>query len=441
MNRFATWRQAANLLASGRGMLVVVLISSSAAIAAGALGADREPFSHDEFIYFDLLVRFTEPWSWSLLRDYDGVPASPGPVFFVTYGAVGGIFGHSFAVYRFTSLALTCLTVLTVWRFGATRGGERRVSPLLLWLHPYVFAMAFSVMAEPLTMLLTALGLTAYAGAVDRSRDVGRWRLLLLGGVCVTLALHVRIHALIAPVGLLAVLLATRERDWRVWGLALAPLCLRVPLMLYQGGLAVDRTAFEGTKPELGFAPTHLNFFLTWLAINFFVLLPGGGWRLWRAIILIGVLTPIYVLLPPDYLSFGHMGALRTLADRADLSTPMTQVLLYPAWALGVLIASQLARDWLRLGPVPLLADASGAAVRTARRSDGLLAIAALALGAALMVSTAAFERYFQLSLLPLVMLGLAGANPRASHGLVLAATVCFAAASAFDVYRDVAST
>lgn len=183
------------------GLLVLTTVT---AIAAGALSEDRKPFGKDdEHIYVRVTRLFEKGMSLELLRRYEGEPASPAPLFFVVYAAIGRILGSSYLVYRSVSLVITLLATLGVWaytRFEAPRD-ERHCFPQLLYLFPYIFCMGFSVMAEPLTLLLTVLGLIGYLHGLTRRSDTA----LLLGTLTLTAALHVRIHPIFAPVTLMLI--------------------------------------------------------------------------------------------------------------------------------------------------------------------------------------------------------------------------------------------
>lgn len=190
------------VLSSDGTFFALLVLTTAAAIAAGALSEDREPFGQeDEHVYVRVTRLFEKGISFELLRRYEGEPASSAPLFFIVYAAIGRILGSSYSVLRSLSLVITVLATLAVWtytRFEAPRD-ERHFFPQLVYLFPYIFCIGFAVMAEPLTLLLTILGLIGYLRGLVKRSDFA----LALGSLALLAAAHVRIHAIFAPVTLM----------------------------------------------------------------------------------------------------------------------------------------------------------------------------------------------------------------------------------------------
>lgn len=200
----------AKLLSSEKTVLIVVLFVTALAISLGALSENRALFDSDEEIYLRVIKIFDRGLSLELLRSYQGEPASPAPIFFIIYAWWGKIFGFSYQVFRGLSLVLTLLTMLCLSIFLRKQAQNQRVFfPLLLFLFPYIFSMGFSVMAEPLTLLFTVVGICCYLYGLENESDVA----LFLGSIAITAALYVRIHAVFASVALAIVMLLQKDRS------------------------------------------------------------------------------------------------------------------------------------------------------------------------------------------------------------------------------------
>jgi hypothetical protein len=254
--------------------------------------------------------------------------------------------------------------------------------------------------------------LLAYARGLRRRED--RW--LLVGSLLIAAALYVRIHALFAVGALGWVLLVRRDVSWRRWALVLLPLALRLPLVFWQGGLTVDRSAHPGVRPELGLALENLSFFFVWLGYSFFPLVAWlrQGWR-W-SLLGVAVLLPVYFAFAPDFTSTAHSGALRSILLTLEISGGAAFWLLLPAWAAGAFLSIQLAR--LALG---------------AEQPEKRLAAAGVLLFAlSLLASSVAFERYYQLAVVPLVMLGLRDRSAQLPYLLLAVIHGLFVALSAY---------
>ncbi len=392
----------------------VLAVTTGLLVAAGAFTPQRQPLDADERLYLRVIEQFRSGVDLAFLRDYGGLPASPAPLFFYVYAGVGALFGGRWEVYSAFSYGLTLLSVVAIWIYGrrAQRRGADSYFPLLLLLFPYVLAMSVSVMAEPLTMFLTTGGLLAYARGLRRRED--RW--LLVGSLLVAAAMYVRIHALFVVGALGWVLLVQRDVSWRRWALVLLPLALRLPLVLWQGGLTVDRSAHPGVRPELGLALENLSFFFVWFGYLFF---PLVGWlrQRWRWSLLgVGLLLPVYFAFAPDFTSTAHSGALRSILLAQGIGSGTAFWLFLPAWAVGAFLSLQLAQY----------------AVGAEGRERQLAAAGVLLFALSLLASSVAFERYYQLAVVPLVMLGLPNRSAQLPYLLLAGIHGLFVALSVF---------
>lgn len=407
-------------LASDALFIAVLLSFTVAAIVLGGLTSSRDPFDADELLYTELIRTFERGVSLEFLQDYGGKPASPAPLFFFLYAGAGKLFGSSVVTYRSTSLALTLAAVCLTWIYvrRAWAGGSRDHFPLLLYLFPYIFAMGFAVMAEPLTLLLTVIGLIYWQRALAVRSNAA----LLVGTLALAAALYVRVHAIFVVGALGATLLLNRDFSVRHWLAAAAPLLLRLPLIFWQGGLTVDRTAHSGPKPELGFAFGHLSFFFIWLGYLFFPLLfwQRARWRVrWLAT---ACLLPLYIFAPPDFYGDAYRGALNTALPTLAISPQLTWWLLLPAWLVGASIAADIGQRAL-FGQGP---------------REQFLCSAVLLFGLSLLFSSVAFERYYQLAVVPIVFLGLERTHRRAPYVVLLIGHLWFAVLAALRFGKDV---
>jgi hypothetical protein len=378
----------ARFLTSDVTLLIGVVLVSAAALLLGALSEGRSLFDGDEEIYLRVARIFENGLSLELLRTYEGEPASPAPLFFIVYSLVGKAFGYTYSVLRGFSYLLTLLAVFTVW-FSirpARSKGDRDFFPWLLILFPYIFCMGFAVMAEPLTLLLTVVGMCLYMTGLDRRSNL----YLLLGSIAVTGAMYVRIHAMFAPAALMAVLFLRRDWSPLRWFLAVAPFLTRMPLVYLQGGLTVSRESFDNTKPELGFTPTNIHFFFAWLGYSFFPLLWWCTKR-WRVnLVITAALTPVFLLFAPDFLGPEHYGALNTFFTKFGIESSLAPWVILPAWATGCFLSIDLLQRILTL-----------TSIREAYFGSCLLLFML-----SLCFSTVAFERYYQLAVPIVVLLG-----------------------------------
>lgn len=401
------------LLSSGTTLLAVILLTTAIAIALGALSDDRKLFDGDEATYMRVISLFDKGLSLDLLRSYEGEPASPAPLFFIIYAWCGKLLGFSYPVFRALSLLVTLLAMLCLWIFLRRQPlhDERVFFPLLAFLFPYIFCMGFSVMAEPLTLLLTVLGLCCYLrGLACRSNVV-----LLAGSIAVTAALYVRIHAVFAPAALMVVLLLQKDRSVGRWCLAVAPIIARLPLVFLQGGLTVSREAFVYTKPELAFCPSNINFFFVWFGYMFFPLLWWCGGKRWVNLAATLALIPFYILVAPNFLGTEHNGALRTLFLRLGVSTATAQWILFPAWFIGCHMTVDLIQRIV-----------SGKHLR-----DVFLGSCIVMFMASLSFSTVAFERYYQLAVPAVVLMGVAKTQRLGGYAAMAVCHVLFLALAA----------
>lgn len=407
------------LLSSEKTVLVVVLLITAIAVALGALSENRALFDEDEAIYVRTIGLFKEDLSLELLRSYKGEPASPAPLFFIIYAWCGNIFGFSYPVFRGLSLVITLLTMLclTVFLHKQALHEQRVFFPLLLFLFPYIFCMGFSVMAEPLTLLFTVLGLCCYLHGLERQSNLA----LLIGSIAITAALYVRIHAIFAPVALMIVLLSQKERSVLRWCLAATPILARVPLVFLQGGLTVSREAFASTKPELGLCLSNINFFFVWFGYIFFPLLWWCSGRRWVNLTVTIALIPFYVLATPNFLGTEHSGTLRSLFIQFGLTATTAQWVSFSVWIIGCYITIDLIQ---------------GIVVANHLREVFLGSCIVLFM-ASLVFSTVAFERYYQLVVPAVVLLGVSKTRRHSGYFAMATLHIFFLALSTARLAMD----
>jgi len=359
------------------------------ATALGALSEDRRLFDPDEAIYMRVIALFDTGPSLELLRTYEGEPASPAPLFFMVYAWWGKLFGFHGPAFRALSVLITLVTMLCLWGFlrGSPRPDDRVCYPLLVFMFPYIFCMGFAVMAESLTLLFVVIALIYYLQGLAHKSNVA----LLIGSIAVAAALHVRIHAVFLPAALMVVLLLRRDRSVVSWCLAAAPIVIRVPLALLQGGLTVSRESFAGAKPELGFCPSNINFFFVWFGCLFFPLLWScrGRHRINLAAML--VMIPFYVWATPNFLGPEHFGAIRSVLLRLGVNATGAPWLLFPFWFLGCYMTVDLVQRLVTAKDI----------------GDVFLIACVIMFVCSLAFSTVAFERYYQLAVPAVVLLGL----------------------------------
>ncbi len=394
----------ARLLSSNKFLTALVFCATAIAITLGALSEGRELFDRDEEIYVRVIKLFDQGFSLELLRSYGGEPASPAPLFFMVYAGWGKLLGFSYPMFRGLSLVITLLTVagFSLFLHKQASRDQRIFFPSLLFLFPYIFCMSFSVMAEPLTLMFTVVGLCCYLHGLARGSDA----VLLVGTIAIAAAMHVRIHAVFVPAGLMVVLLLQKDLSVRRWCIAAAPLLARLPLFVLQGGLTVSREAFTGTKPELGVCPVNINLSLVWFGYMFFPLLWWCRGR--RSINLLATLAliPFYILVTPDFLGPEHRGALRTLFLQLELSATAAQLLAFPAWLIGCY----------------LTVDVIQRVLSAVHLRDMFLGSCIVMFMLSLVFSTVAFERYYVLAVPAVILLGV---GTTARPGAFIAMAVC----------------
>ncbi len=410
----------ARLLSSEKTVLAVVLSITAFAISVGALSEHRSLFDSDEEIYLRVIKIFDRGLSLELLRSYQGEPASPAPLFFIIYAWWGKLFGFTYPVFRGLSLIITLLTMLclSVYLHKQAPHHQRIFFGLLLFLFPYIFSMGFSVMAEPLTLLFTVLGLCCYLYGLERQSDAA----LVLGSIAITAALYVRIQAVFALPALMIVLLLQKDRSVLRWCIAAAPILARVPLIFLQGGLTVSREAFTNIKPELGFCLSNINFFCVWFGYLFFPLLWSCRGRRSVNLTATVALIPFYVLATPNFLGLEHSGALRSLFVQLGLSATITQWVLFPVWFIGCYMTIDLIQR----------------IVMAQDFRDVFLSSCILLFMGELVFSTVAFERYYQLAVPPIVLLGLPKTTRQGGFFAFGALHIFFLALSAMRLLSDV---
>ncbi|MFQ5591834.1 MAG: ArnT family glycosyltransferase, partial [Phycisphaerae bacterium] len=403
----------AKVLTSNVTLWALVFLTIGIAISVGALSENRHLFDGDEEIYMRVIRQFADGVSVDLLRTYGGEPASPAPLFFMVYSWCGRLLGFSYPVFRGLSLFITVLATLWVSLLLRRRDPDdpRVYFPILVFLFPYIFCMAFAVMAEPLSLLFTVIGMGCYFQGLACKSD----RSLLAGSVAITAALYVRIHASFAPVAAMLVLLLQKDRSALRWCLAGAPLVLRIPLVVLQGGLTVSREAFTATKPELGFCPSNINFFFVWFGYLFFPLLWWCKGKRWINLVVAFCLIPVYIVLAPDFLATHHNGALRTLFLRVGAGTDAARLLAFPAWFIGCYLTMDLIQRIV-----------SAKHVR-----DMFFGACVVVFMVSLVFSTVAFERYYLLAVPAIVLMGVSASGRRTGYAVMAVWHILFLSLSA----------
>lgn len=408
------------ILTSGWLFWAVVLAATAGAIAMGALSEGRGFFDKDEVIYQRVTERFGEGISGELIRTYDGEPASPAPLFFVVYSAWGKVFGFEYSSLRSLSLVITLITMGVLWFYigRLKKRGGRDYFGLLVFIFPYIFCMGFAVMAEPLTLLLTVVGICCFVESLDSDK----YGVMIAGSLSIAAAMYVRVHAVFVCPALMAALFMSKDRSVGKWALAAAPILLRVPLFLFQGGMTVSREAFVGTKPELGFVLANLNFSMVWLGYMFLPLLwwckrPG---KISVAAVLL--LTIFYFVFCPDYLSTAHNGALRSLLLWANVDGVTASWVLLPAWVVGCYI----------------LVDMAGRILSGVSAMEVLLSCCVFAFMCQLVFSTADFERYYQLVVPAVVLVGVERRRTMGGYSAFAVWHLLFMALAGLRLYKSI---
>lgn len=175
------------------------------------------------------------------------------------------------------------------------------------------------------------------------------------------------------------------------WCIAAAPILARVPLIFLQGRLTVSREAFTNAKPELGFCLSNINFFCVWFGYLFFPLLWTCRGKRWINLTATVALIGFYVLATPNFLGTQHNGALRSLFVQLGLTVTTTQWILFPVWFVGCYMTIDLIQR----------------IVMVENFRDVFLSSSILLFMVLLVFSTVAFERYYQLVVPAVVLLGL----------------------------------
>jgi hypothetical protein len=217
------------------------------------------------------------------------------------------------------------------------------------------------------------------------------------------------------------VLLFRRDFSPAPWLLAVAPIVLRVPLIILQGGLTVSRDAFAHAKPELGLCASHINFFFVWFGYMFVPLLWWCRGKRWFNLAGLACLLPFYLLVTPSFLGPEHNGALRTMLQSFHIGAGLAPWLLLPAWLVG----GYLSLDLLQC-------------VLFGRDSrDRFLSAGVLLFMLSLVFSTVAFERYYQLAVPAIVLMGLPRTRRRSGYIVLAAWHLVFLALAVMRMSKD----
>ncbi len=370
-------------------MFLILLLSAGVSIAMGALSHDRDLFDRDEAIYLRVTRLFTESVSLDLIKDYEGEPASPAPAFFLIYAGWGKLFGTSLPALRVLSLLFTIAATGLLWHH--VRCSDRREDRFIFWalvfLFPYIFNMAFALMAEPSCLFFTVAALLT---AMTALRNNQLWPLVFTALFSV-IALYIRIHALFINAAVACVLIMQRDKDWRKWLCVLLPLVLRAAIIPLQGGLTVSRETFTATKPELGLCLSNINFFMIWYGLVFFPMIFQTGKYIRTKVTVTIVLLIFYFAFRPDILSNNHNGAIRTFLLLINIeSFLLADLLVLPLWAVGCFMTLDLAEKTFFNNNI----------------IDNFLTAGILLYMLELAMSSVAFERYYLLIVPSIILLG-----------------------------------
>lgn len=131
------------------------------------------------------------------------------PLFFWVDGALVGLLGESFAVFRLPSIVSSALLAPWAYLIGRAAGGERAgiLAGLYALLLPLAHRYGSALLVDPLQAALVGAALLAFVRAETRGGS------LFPAGTLAALAVSTKYTSLLLPAALLLVLLADRVRS------------------------------------------------------------------------------------------------------------------------------------------------------------------------------------------------------------------------------------
>jgi 4-amino-4-deoxy-L-arabinose transferase-like glycosyltransferase len=366
---------------SGRRAILGYLVPGLGLVAAAvATGLDFVPY-HDEQYYIPLSRRFAKGISVELIRTYDGIASSPGPLLYTTYAAFIQVVGDGIRSMRSVSILIMGLfgaVAVDVGRLAGVRDRNLIWFGLAVLALPHFSSSGITVLSEPMALLGGGLAVDFWLRGMRSGRVGWFW----LSALPLAVSINVRPTQLSLVLALAAVGVLTRGARLPMLAAPAVAVLAQVPHWSLWGGLYSPTQAngmIQGVSPKAGINVATL---VHLVALVGFVLWPAllaaprrvRGSRLVWAAMAVGAVT-LYAAFRPD-LAPRFSGPLATLGRaRGGLLAPLL-ALPYLAGALLVAWASRLALDGSR-----------PAADRT---------LAAVALSSVLIyvLSPLAFERY-----------------------------------------------
>ncbi|UCG43134.1 MAG: glycosyltransferase family 39 protein [candidate division WOR-3 bacterium] len=270
------------------------------------------------------------------LRGYD---SAVGPGFYVLFGNVGSLFGYRLFWLRLTVLLFAVANVLLLFRL-ATRLVPEDPLPVLLVVatYPDLLRLSGLFMSEQPALFFGLAGMLCYS----RFQETRRPRLLAAALALTATAILFRQYFAFLPVGYAASELAESRRNVTKALVALTPVVVLVPLVVFWKGLAP--TALQ-QRYHPGFTLTGASsvlvwsgaFLLPWLLLE----LDRRKWRVgaWMISALAGGLI---VLISPEL----GLGPTRSvLAVFPGLLAPVAKVVLGTAGMLSLLLVGASVQD------------------------------------------------------------------------------------------------
>lgn len=402
-----------------RRTLVLVVVLLALPLAAGSL--TRPPVLDEPMLLAAAQGLAANP-SWGFVRTYDGHPSSSGPLYLLVHVAWGTLFGLSLPALRAFSVGASLVAVVSLDRVLRLAGWRPP-----FWVVPaaalagYYYAYAFTVMTEVPVLAALALGTACFAAGVLRRRP---W-LHLAAGAAWLYAADGKLLAVLWIGAAGAWLLLRGERHPAAWAAVVAPVALRLSLVLVWGEplpptwrLASAERHVASLAPGLHWA--FLNHGLALLGLYAWPVLLGLGretGRRWPILAVPLALLPLYLLAMPDYGGVEYAGLVRSaLAATGQLGR--SALILALPWAAGCAVLAVALRaawgDW-RAGGGPGVGTLLGCVLLLT-----LLPVIGLPL---------AWDRYLMPMLVPALLLGARSLRDRRLAGLVLAANVALVTA------------
>ena len=134
------------------------------------------PLYHDEQYYIPLSRRFARGISVDLIRTYDGIASSPGPLLYATYAAFIQVIGDSIRSMR-------AVSILIMGLFGAVAVDVGRLAGIrnLAWFGlavltlPHFASSGITVLSEPVALLGSGLAVNFWLRGLRTGRVGWFW--------------------------------------------------------------------------------------------------------------------------------------------------------------------------------------------------------------------------------------------------------------------------